>query len=185
VILGVTAWAAPSETPTTRAPKLVGGELSRIVHSSYTSRMAPWSGEPTSDTAQLFTAPDEPVTEEEASEAKAKNAALPASTDPILAARPFVAGSRNKYERKRAVRCLATAIYFEAALESERGQRAVAQVVLNRVKDPNFPNSVCQVVYQGWERQTGCQFSFTCDGALLRGAMADCTAARRTTPATP
>ncbi len=44
----------------------------------------------------------------------------------------------------------------------------MAQVVLNRVRDPNYPKSICGVVYQGWERTTGCQFSFTCDGALLR-----------------
>jgi hypothetical protein len=84
-------------------------------------------------------------------------------------AAPFYLKASSVAERERAVRCLATAIYYEAALESELGQRAVAQVVLNRVRDPNFPKSVCGVVYQGWERTTGCQFSFTCDGALLRG----------------
>lgn len=84
-------------------------------------------------------------------------------------AAPFYLQARTVAERERAVRCLATAIYYEAALESELGQRAVAQVVLNRVRDPNYPKSVCGVVYEGWERTTGCQFSFTCDGALLRG----------------
>ncbi|MDQ0839460.1 cell wall hydrolase [Sphingomonas faeni] len=47
-------------------------------------------------------------------------------------------------------------------------QRAVAQVVLNRVRDRAFPNSVCGVVYQGAERRTGCQFSYTCDGSMNR-----------------
>ncbi len=70
-------------------------------------------------------------------------------------------------ERKRRLReqiCLAKAIYFEARSESLRGQLAVAQVVLNRVKDPRFPNTICGVVYQGAERRNACQFSFACDG---------------------
>ena len=71
-------------------------------------------------------------------------------------------------DRSRAVQCLTAAIYYEAASESDAGQRAVAQVVLNRVAHPAYPNTVCGVVYQGSERTTGCQFSFTCDGALAR-----------------
>ncbi|MEG6508801.1 cell wall hydrolase [Methyloligella sp. 2.7D] len=64
-------------------------------------------------------------------------------------------------ERER--RCLATAIYFEARGESQEGQLAVAQVVMNRVRSPKFPDTVCGVVYQG-QFKKGCQFSFTCDG---------------------
>jgi spore germination cell wall hydrolase CwlJ-like protein len=64
--------------------------------------------------------------------------------------------------------CLALAIYYEARSESEVGQRAVAQVVLNRVRDPAYPDDVCGVVFQGHERRTGCQFSFTCDGSMAR-----------------
>ena len=71
-------------------------------------------------------------------------------------------------DRTRALECLTAAIYYEAASEPDQGQRAVAQVVLNRVAHPSFPNTVCGVVYQGSERSTGCQFSFTCDGALAR-----------------
>ncbi len=71
-------------------------------------------------------------------------------------------------DRTRALECLTAAIYYEAASEPDQGQRAVAQVVLNRVAHPAFPNTVCGVVYQGSERTTGCQFSFTCDGALAR-----------------
>lgn len=67
-----------------------------------------------------------------------------------------------------ALRCLTQAVYYEAASEPDEGQRAVAQVVLNRVRHPAFPNTVCGVVYQGSERVTGCQFSFTCDGSLAR-----------------
>lgn len=71
-------------------------------------------------------------------------------------------------DRSRALQCLTAAIYYEAASEADAGQRAVAQVVLNRVAHPSYPKTVCGVVYQGSERSTGCQFSFTCDGALAR-----------------
>lgn len=63
-------------------------------------------------------------------------------------------------------RCLAQAIYYEARSESRVGQLAVADVVLNRVASPVYPDSVCGVVFQGSERRTGCQFSFTCDGSM-------------------
>jgi len=71
-------------------------------------------------------------------------------------------------DKLRAQQCLTQAIYYEAATESDAGQRAVAQVVLNRVAHPSYPSTVCGVVFQGSERQTGCQFSFTCDGAMAR-----------------
>jgi len=71
-------------------------------------------------------------------------------------------------DRTRAEQCLTAAIYYEAASEPEAGQRAVAQVVLNRVAHPAYPKTVCGVVYQGSERPSGCQFSFACDGALAR-----------------
>lgn len=71
-------------------------------------------------------------------------------------------------DRMRALTCLAQAVYYEAASEPDAGQRAVAQVVLNRVAHPAYPKTVCGVVYQGSDRTTGCQFTFTCDGALAR-----------------
>jgi hypothetical protein len=71
-------------------------------------------------------------------------------------------------DRARAQYCLTLAIYYEAASEPDAGQRAVAQVVLNRVAHPAFPDTVCGVVFQGSDRSTGCQFSFTCDGAMTR-----------------
>lgn len=75
---------------------------------------------------------------------------------------------RTPLDGMRALDCLAQAIYYEAGRESEDGQRAVAQVVLNRVRHPAWPDSVCGVVYQGPMRAGGgCQFTFTCDGALL------------------
>jgi hypothetical protein len=70
-------------------------------------------------------------------------------------------------ERDEATRCLTAAIYYEAALEPRAGQEAVAQVVLNRLRHPGFPKSVCGVVFQGADRP-GCQFSFACDGSMAR-----------------
>jgi len=61
--------------------------------------------------------------------------------------------------------CLAEAVYYEARSESTKGQVAVAEVVLNRVRSPHFPKTVCGVVFQGQYRDTGCQFTFTCDGS--------------------
>ncbi|MGV6874946.1 cell wall hydrolase [Pseudochelatococcus sp. B33] len=69
---------------------------------------------------------------------------------------------------QREARCLAEAVYFEARGESEAGQAAVAQVVLNRVKSGLYPKSVCGVVYQNRHRFKACQFSFACEGRSLR-----------------
>ncbi|MEX0341694.1 MAG: cell wall hydrolase [Erythrobacter sp.] len=71
-------------------------------------------------------------------------------------------------DKARALQCLSMAVYYEAASESYAGQQAVAQVVLNRVAHPAYPASICGVVFQGSERTTGCQFSFTCDGSMRR-----------------
>jgi spore germination cell wall hydrolase CwlJ-like protein len=83
------------------------------------------------------------------------------------AARPFPSAAKGE-DFARALECLTQAIYYEAANEPESGQKAVAQVVLNRVRHPAYPSSVCGVVYQGSTRATGCQFTFTCDGSLAR-----------------
>lgn len=70
---------------------------------------------------------------------------------------------KNSYT-KRQRDCLAEAIYFEARGEAEKGQIAVAQVVINRVKNPAYPESICKVVYQNENWRNRCQFSFACDG---------------------
>ena len=93
------------------------------------------------------------------------NAALPLNNLDNPAAKPFrLAGSAAA--RAQALQCLASAVYYEAGNQDVNGARAVAQVVLNRVRHPAFPASVCGVVYQGSTRVTGCQFTFTCDGSL-------------------
>jgi spore germination cell wall hydrolase CwlJ-like protein len=84
------------------------------------------------------------------------------------AVQPFFLHAANPAEQDLAVRCLTDALYYEAANEPVEGQRAVAQVVVNRVRDKHFPKSVCGVVYEGWGRRTGCQFSFVCDGSIRR-----------------
>ncbi len=75
---------------------------------------------------------------------------------------------QNADQSRSEIDCLAEAVYYEARSESTSGQMAVAEVVLNRVSDSRFPNSVCEVVYQGQYRSTGCQFTFTCDGSKRR-----------------
>ena len=82
-------------------------------------------------------------------------------------AAPFSIKASAAVDRARALECLTAAIYYEAASEPDAGQSAVAQVILNRVRHPAFPATVCGVVYQGSER-AGCQFSFACDGAMAR-----------------
>lgn len=99
-------------------------------------------------------------------EARAANAAVPIDRARRLpAARYRFRG--GPAARAQAVECLATAALYEAG-DDRRGQRAVIQVVLNRVRAPGFPRTICGVVYQGSTRETGCQFSFTCDGSLQR-----------------
>ncbi|HYC94692.1 MAG TPA: cell wall hydrolase [Sphingomicrobium sp.] len=95
------------------------------------------------------------------------NAAMPFSTAPIAASRPFDLSGSDPLDRRRALLCMTQAIYYEAGFEPLQGRRAVAQVVLNRMRHPAFPKSICGVVYQG-ARQPVCQFSFVCDGSLYR-----------------
>jgi spore germination cell wall hydrolase CwlJ-like protein len=105
-------------------------------------------------------------------EARRVNGWLPSIGVQASAADPFFLRAANP-ERDRALLCLTQAIYYEAALEPTAGQEAVAQVVLNRLRHPAFPKSICGVVYQGASQATGCQFSFTCDGSRARPPMRD------------
>jgi len=95
------------------------------------------------------------------------NAEIPVTGGPNPVATPFVLKG-DAAARSQALSCLASAVYYEAGNQDEEGERAVAQVVLNRVRHPAFPASVCGVVYEGSTRPTGCQFTFTCDGSLNR-----------------
>lgn len=79
-------------------------------------------------------------------------------------AAPFALRHKNRNDAD----CLTEAVYYEARGEGDAGMRAVAQVILNRVRHPAYPRTICGVVYQGAERRTGCQFSFTCSGVMGR-----------------
>jgi spore germination cell wall hydrolase CwlJ-like protein len=82
----------------------------------------------------------------------------PTASEPAAPAEPQVDPRQHA--------CLSQAIYYEARGETQRGQIAVAEVIMNRVRSGYYPSSVCGVVYQGSHRSTGCQFTFTCDGSL-------------------
>lgn len=90
---------------------------------------------------------------------------------PITATLPVAAPFQlaGALETSRELECMTQAVYFEARGETPAGQAAVAQVVLNRVRHPAFPKSVCGVVFQGAGKRVGCQFSFACDGSMRRG----------------
>jgi spore germination cell wall hydrolase CwlJ-like protein len=152
---GLTSYAAETAQP----PKAVargyeaddhfpGAALFNVAEEG-TAPAAPAAG--TTGTTEL---PDTPVPE---------GAVIDTSIRPAAAFR--LAGSAT--DKARALQCLTTAIYYEAANEPDDGQRAVAQVILNRARHPAFPASVCGVVYQGSEKR-GCQFSFACDGSMAR-----------------
>ncbi len=83
-------------------------------------------------------------------------------------AKPYVFRGVTALDRERAHYCLTAAIYYEAASETDDGMRGVAQTVINRVRHPSFPNTVCGVVFQGSQRVGVCQFTFSCDGAMAR-----------------
>jgi spore germination cell wall hydrolase CwlJ-like protein len=100
-------------------------------------------------------------------DARRINALIPAGAQAEPPARPFVLRA-SADDRSRAEQCLTQAIYYEAGFEPEAGRAAVAQIVLNRMRHPAYPKSVCGVVFEGAQLPTGCQFSFTCDGSLAR-----------------
>lgn len=98
-----------------------------------------------------------------------ENRLVPGLKGVVTPALPFVLpASASPLSPRSAVDCLTAAIYYESAGQPLDGQRAVAQVVLNRMRHPAYPKSVCGVVFQGAERTTGCQFTFTCDGSRAR-----------------
>ena len=113
----------------------------------------------------LHQLPDLGFSTQEGEGAVAVNNLRPFAGLPIRTMRPFVLKA-DADDRARALHCMTQAIYYDAAREPLKGQQAVAQVVLNRVRHPAYPKSICGVVYQGSARPTGCQFTFTCDGAL-------------------
>jgi hypothetical protein len=100
-------------------------------------------------------------------QAQRLNAAMPLARLPMDAAQPFHLDVDTR-DGRQALHCLTQAAYYEAGASGPDAEAAVVQVVLNRVRHPNFPKSICGVVYEGAARASGCQFTFTCDGALNR-----------------
>ena len=74
----------------------------------------------------------------------------------------------NEKDYQKAKYCLAEAVYFESRDQPDKGQRAVAQVIINRVKSPHYPSTICGVIYQNAGHRNACQFSYTCDGKTER-----------------
>ena len=127
-------------------------------------RQQPITGAPSSSITVALPNIVRPLTPEDAMQ---RNLARPFDAAPDTPAQKFLLNA-NGDTRDRAIECMTQAVYYEAATEGSDGERAIAQVVLNRMHHPGFPSTVCGVVYQGSELPTGCQFTFTCDGSLLR-----------------
>lgn len=123
---------------------------------------------PPASVVQAFTLSPEALQKLSYEEARAYNATLPFSTAPNPPALRFIAPTEDVQSYGRALDCLTAAVYYEAGSETAGGQAAVAQVVINRSRHPAYPRTICGVVFQGSERTSGCQFTFTCDGALAR-----------------
>lgn len=145
-------WLRNAERPADRAAGAVGRMTMPV---------------PVKETAAIYDTEVMPLAPEEASAINARRPLDIAKPIPAAALR-IAKESASGTGYAAALRCLTQAVYYEAANEPDEGQRGVAQVVLNRVRHPAFPNTVCGVVFQGSERVTGCQFSFTCDGSLAR-----------------
>jgi spore germination cell wall hydrolase CwlJ-like protein len=102
----------------------------------------------------------------------------PGQTQGLMLRASFITGSGSPAARpfrldgaldaSRDLECLTEAVYYEARGETPAGQAAVAQVVLNRVRHPAFPKSICGVVYQRAYGGGTCQFSFACDGSMRK-----------------
>ncbi len=165
VFAGVSAQAAlraiveHSGQPVIAAPRAIGYEAEDHFPGAAYLYVADENAAPAKGATGTATLPDLPLPPEAAS--------LAADTS-IRPALPFSMHSASATDRGRALECLTAAIYYEAASEPDAGQQAVAQVILNRVRHPAFPATVCGVIYQGSERTTGCQFSYACDGSMAR-----------------
>lgn len=158
LVLILSAGLAIAAVPQVRAPKLMSARLAPTAAAA--AQVQPAAAAPQAEVIRL-----QDLTPEQA---RIWNASNPIASGPNPPAKPFHLDAQGVLDEARAVDCMTAAIYYEAGFESTDGQRAVAQVVLNRLRHPAFPKTVCGVVFQGADRATGCQFTFTCDGALAR-----------------
>ena len=127
---------------------------------------AAWARPPGWKRLDIETVPTLGLSHLSMAEAQRINGVIPNSQIANPPMTPFVLRA-SAAERGRAVGCLTAAIYYEGALEPREGQEAIAQVVINRMRHAGFPKSICGVVFQGAD-QPGCQFSFACDGSMVR-----------------
>jgi spore germination cell wall hydrolase CwlJ-like protein len=164
VALALTAGLALAAAPGRQGPQLMSARLTPVQAAAVQTQI---QAQP-ADTAQTQPEPVIRLQDLSPDQARRWNASVPVAAGPNPAARPFHLQTEGVLDEARAVDCLTAAIYYEAGFESLEGERAVAQVVLNRLRHPAFPKTVCGVVFQGTERASGCQFTFTCDGALGR-----------------
>ena len=134
-------------------------------HDRYVRRADPWGRAEGWSSLSVGRPPDLGFGDLQGGSAVEINALRPFAGLPIRPMKPFVLKG-DADDQARALTCLSQAVYYESAREPGAGQEAVAQVVLNRLRHPAYPKSVCGVVYQGSARTTGCQFTFTCDGSL-------------------
>lgn len=132
--------------------QLIRGDRDPVAHVELTSFRTS-DGLRARGTAALFDSPD--------ARATMVQAVLRGPTASIIEEKPSPEQQINAREHN----CLSQAIYYEARSEGYRGQVAVGEVIMNRVRSPAYPKSICAVVYQGSNRSTGCQFTFTCDGS--------------------
>jgi spore germination cell wall hydrolase CwlJ-like protein len=130
-------------------------------HTDFWDRPAAWTS------LDLARPPSLPFGQLSQADAAEVNSALANDLFDLAPAKPFFLHATGP-ERERAILCMTQAVYYEAAFEPLEGQQAVAQTVINRMRHPYFPKSVCGVVYQGSAVPIYCQFSFTCDGSLAK-----------------
>ncbi|MCU6455373.1 cell wall hydrolase [Sphingomonas sp. A2-49] len=161
VALGLAALSTPAAWRAIAADRRPDRPLDRpLDRSARTGRAIPAVAAPAHGVTGTTDLPLVPVS------VAAALAAMRADAGAAVAA-PFSMAAARGPDRGRALACLTAAIYYEAASEPDAGQSAVAQVILNRVRHPAFPATVCGVVYQG-SGHAGCQFSFACDGAMAK-----------------
>jgi spore germination cell wall hydrolase CwlJ-like protein len=183
------AIVAPTSNIIAKGSLMPDGNGLEIVNMTVANKLAVQPNTLTVTKTEIAALPEPDQVETAAPAAASKVQVIPASVDlkeatgnatkKKLALAPPVAKVEKAFKLKRSEKqkvvaqrrvalaeenCLARAVYFEARSESELGQLAVAKVILNRVKDPEYPKSICGVVYQGSGRRNSCQFSFACDG---------------------
>ena len=142
------------------AKRIADRNLPGVRHEDLYDRTPGW------ETFDLGVLPTLGMGELSGAEAERVNALRPATAAPEPV-KPFYLKA-GASDRAQALKCLTQAVYYEAATEPLSGQQAVAQTVINRLRHPGYPKSICGVVFEGAMRETGCQFTFTCDGSLAR-----------------